>query len=71
LENFFSFFSRVGRLDEVSDVHGHLLNLGVVEPFDVAEHHDVLLDDEVDGNSLPAEATTAADSKKKEEKKED
>jgi len=61
----------VGRLDEVSDVHGHLLNLGVVEPFDVAEHHDVLLDDEVDGNSLPAEATTAADSKKKEEKKED
>ena len=39
-------------LDEVGDVHGHLLNLGVVELLDVAEDAHVVLNDEVDGDTL-------------------
>lgn len=50
----FAFFC----LDEVSDVHGHLLNLGAVELLDLAHHADIVSGDEVDRNTLTAETTT-------------
>ena len=34
-------------LDEVGDVHGHLLNLGAVELFDIAEDADIVNCDEL------------------------
>lgn len=49
-------------LDEVSDVHGHLLDLSAVELLNLAHHSDVLGGDEVDGNTLSAETTTTTDS---------
>lgn len=48
-------------LDEVSDVHGHLLNLGAVELFDLSHHADIVSSDEVDGDTLSAETTTTTD----------
>ena len=48
-------------LDEVSDVHRHLLNLSVVELLDVAQEAHIGLSEEVDSNSLTAETATAAD----------
>lgn len=45
-------------LDEVSDVHGHLLDLGAVELFNLAHHADIVSGDEVDRNTLTAETTT-------------
>mmetsp|Transcript_47404 Transcript_47404/g.136941 ORF Transcript_47404/g.136941 Transcript_47404/m.136941 type:complete len:469 (-) Transcript_47404:55-1461(-) len=50
-----------GGLDEVGDVHGHLIDLRGVELLDVAEDSDVVVLDEVDGHALPAEAARAAD----------
>ena len=50
------------RLDEVSDVHRHLLDLSVVELLDVAEEPHVVTRQEVDRHSLAAETTGAADS---------
>ena len=50
-----------GSLDEVGDVEGHLLDLGVVELFNFTHHGDVLLGDEVDGHTLTTETTTTAD----------
>lgn len=50
-----------GRLDEVSNVHGHLLNLGRVELLDLTEHADIVSSDEVDGNTLTTETTTTTD----------
>lgn len=44
-------------LDEVSHVHGHLLNSGVVECLDVPQRALVLLSNHVDGNSLAAKTT--------------
>ena len=38
----------MGVLDEVRDVHGHLLDLGVVELLDVAQVADVAGGEEVD-----------------------
>jgi hypothetical protein len=49
-------------LDEVGDVHGHLLNLGAVELLNLTHHSDVLGGDEVDGNTLSAETTTTTNS---------
>lgn len=46
-------------LDEVGDIHGHFLDLGVVELLDVAEVPDVSFSEEVDGNSLPSETAGA------------
>mmetsp|Transcript_3066 Transcript_3066/g.6192 ORF Transcript_3066/g.6192 Transcript_3066/m.6192 type:complete len:431 (+) Transcript_3066:97-1389(+) len=48
-------------LDEVRDVHGHLLDLGVVELLDVTEVPDVSLGEEVDSYSLPTETSGTSD----------
>lgn len=48
-------------LDEVSNVHGHLLDLGVVELFNFTHHTDIVSSDEVDGNTLTTETTTTTD----------
>lgn len=53
----FAFFC----LDEISDVHGHLLNLGAVELLDLAHHADIVSGDEVDRNTLTTETTTTTD----------
>ena len=50
------------RLDEVGDVHGHLLDLSVVELFNFPQHRDVLGGDKVDRDTLSAESTTSTDS---------
>lgn len=50
-----------GSLDEVGNVHGHLLNLGAVELLNLTHHADILGGDEVDGNTLSAETTTTTD----------
>jgi len=50
-----------GILDEVSNVHGHLLDLGAVELLDLTEHANIVSGDEVDGNTLTTETTTATD----------
>lgn len=50
------------RLDKVGDVHGHLLDLGVVELLDFPQHRDVLGGNKVDRNTLSAESTTSTDS---------
>ncbi len=39
-------------LDEVSDVHGHLVDAGVVEFLDVVQSEFVLVSHEVDGHAL-------------------
>mmetsp|Transcript_27262 Transcript_27262/g.80176 ORF Transcript_27262/g.80176 Transcript_27262/m.80176 type:complete len:208 (-) Transcript_27262:727-1350(-) len=48
-------------LDEVGHVHGHLLDVRVVELLDLAEGAHVLRSHEVDGDTLAAEAARAAD----------
>mmetsp|Transcript_83575 Transcript_83575/g.241391 ORF Transcript_83575/g.241391 Transcript_83575/m.241391 type:complete len:343 (+) Transcript_83575:25-1053(+) len=49
------------RSNEVGDVHGHLLDLRVVELLDVLHGPDVRVRHEIDGHALPAEAPAAAD----------
>lgn len=49
------------RLDEVGNVHGHLLDLGAVELLNLAHHSDVIGGNEVDSNTLTAETTTTTD----------
>ena len=46
-------------LDEVGDVHGHLVHASVVELFYVAEGALVVVGDEVDGDSLAAESAAS------------
>ena len=48
--------------DQVRHVHGHLLDLRVVELLDVAEVAHIALGEEVDRDTLAAEAAAAADS---------
>jgi len=48
------------RLQELSDRHRHLLNLGVVEGLDVLHELHILAGDEVDGDTLAAKAAGAA-----------
>ena len=48
-------------LDEVSDVHGHLVDAGVVEFLDVVQSAFVLVSHEVDGHALAAETTSTTD----------
>mmetsp|Transcript_14332 Transcript_14332/g.45886 ORF Transcript_14332/g.45886 Transcript_14332/m.45886 type:complete len:297 (-) Transcript_14332:462-1352(-) len=48
--------NRHRRLDEIGHVHGHLVDLCVVELLDFPERADVLSREEVDGNALAAEA---------------
>ena len=50
-----------GSLDEVSNVHGHLLDLSAVELFNLSHHSDVLRSDKVDCNTLSAETTASSD----------
>lgn len=49
-------------LDQIGDVHGHLVDASVVEFFDVVQRSLIVVSDEVDGHSLAAETTTTADS---------
>ncbi len=51
----------MANLEQIGDVGGHLLDLGVVELLDVLHVLHVRLDDEVDGHALAAETTGAAD----------
>lgn len=46
-----------GHLDEVGNVHGHLLDLGAVELLDLTEHANIVGGDEVDSNTLTTETT--------------
>ena len=48
-------------LDEVGDVHGHLVDAGVVEFLDVVQSALVLVRHEVDGHAFAAETTTTTD----------
>jgi hypothetical protein len=48
-------------LDEVGNVHWHLLDLGAVELLDLSHHADIVSGDEVDGNTLTSETTTTTD----------
>lgn len=48
-------------LDEVGNVHGHLLDLSAVELLNLAHHADIVSGDEVDGNTLTTETTTTTD----------
>lgn len=50
------------RLDKVSNVLGHLLNLSVVESLKLLQSIAILLGDEVDGNTLTTETTTTTNS---------
>lgn len=45
-------------LDEVSHIHGHLLNGGVVERLNVPQGSPVIISHHVDGYSLSAKTTT-------------
>ena len=45
-------------LNQIGNVHGHLLNLGAVELLDLSHHAHILGGNEVDGNSLTTETTT-------------
>jgi hypothetical protein len=53
---------RMIHLDEVGNVHGHLLNLSAVELLDLSHHADILGGHEVDRNTLPSETTSTTDS---------
>ena len=48
-------------LDEVGDVHGHLVDAGIVEFLDVVQSALVLVRHEVDGHAFAAETTTTTD----------
>lgn len=50
------------RLDEVGNVHWHLLDLGAVELLNLSHHADIISGDEVDGNTLTSETSTTTDS---------
>ena len=56
------FLNQRKKLDEVSDVHWHLLDLGAVELFDFSHHADILSGNEVDRNTLSSKTTTTANS---------
>lgn len=49
------------RLDQVGNVHGHLLDLGAVELLNLTHHADVVGGHKVDGDTLSAETTTTTD----------
>jgi len=49
-------------LNEVGDVHWHLLDLSAVELLDFSHHTDIICSDEVDCNTLSSETTTTTDS---------
>jgi len=47
--------------DEIGHVHGHLVDLRVVELFDITHHTDVLVGDKVDCHTLTTESSTTTD----------
>ena len=49
------------RLEQVSNVDGHLLDLGVVELLNLTQHAHILAGHKVDGNTLATETTTTTD----------
>jgi len=51
-------------LNEVGDIHGHLVNAGIVELFNVVEGPFVLLRHKVDGDSFTTKSTATANSEK-------
>jgi hypothetical protein len=52
-------------LDEVSDIHGHLIDASVVKLLNVMQCTLVVVSDEVDGNALATKSATASNSVKK------
>jgi len=48
-------------LDQIGDIHGHLLDLGVVELLNLAERTHVVGREEVDRHALATEAAATAD----------
>ena len=51
-----------GCSEQVSHVHGHLLDLSVVELLNLTHGTDVVRSHKVDGNTLATEATSSTDS---------
>lgn len=49
-------------LDEIGNVHRHLLNLSAVELLDLSHHSDVVGGDEVDRDTLSSKSSTTTDS---------
>merc|ERR1719234_1549646 len=52
---------QIPQLYQVRNVHGHFVNLGVVEFLDILECPLVVVGDKVDGNSLTAEPSATSD----------
>lgn len=48
-------------LDEVGNVHGHLIDLGSVVLLDIAQNTNIIVLDEVDGDSLATKPTRTPD----------
>lgn len=53
---------RLSPLDEISDVQGHLIDLRVVELFNISQHPHIVCSDEVDGDTLPSESSSTTNS---------
>jgi hypothetical protein len=51
-----------GRLDQVGDVHRHLVDASVVELFYVVQRALIVVSDKVDGDALAAKTAAATDS---------
>lgn len=50
-------------LDQIGNVHWHLVDLCAVVLLDIAENLDVVLSDKVDGNTLATETSRATNTK--------
>lgn len=55
-------FRKIERLNEIGDVHWHLLDLSAVELLDLSHHADILGGNKVDGNTLSSKTTSTTDS---------
>ena len=53
-------------LDEIGNIHGHLINGGVVELFNVTKNAHIFTCYKVNGNTLAAKATTTPNPKRSE-----
>ena len=49
-------------LDEIGNIHWHLLDLSAVELLDLSHHAHIFGGDEVNRNTLPSKTTTSTDS---------
>ena len=65
----FSFYyndsANVGDLDQISDVHGHLLNSCVIKLLNIFKYSLVISRNEVNSNTLTTETTTTSNSVKR------